>query len=272
MRGSPGCGGTSGRRARTSARSRSTTTTTPSSSSTRWPSGARKRSGTTCARTTSRLTPCMRAATPPSAARRARVRSRRGSRRVPGAGGGRAVRPRSAASTARSRRADSSTSCTRSWAATPMSETAVALKGEAVEVALAEATAVLAMVQDEDRRGRLADLIAAIEDGEVEGESAQALEELLELGLQTGRLRALYGPAGEQAALKTYRKLPGGKDLAESAREVSRALSALAGSTLEQVSLSAVGPGAYTLNLVVEGRELSIRLDRSGARINSIVA
>ena len=99
-----------------------------------------------------------------------------------------------------------------------MSETAVALKGEAVEVALAEATAVLAMVQDEDRRGRLADLIAAIEDGEVQGESAQALEELLELGLQTGRLRALYGPAGEQAALKTYRKLPGGKELAESAR------------------------------------------------------
>ena len=120
---------------------------------------------------------------------------------------------------------------------------AVALKGEAAEVALAEATAVLAMVQDEDRRGRLADLIAAIEDGAVEGESAQALEELLELGLQTGRLRALYGPAGEQAALKTYRRLPGGKELAESAREVSQALSALAGLTLEQVSLSAVGRG-----------------------------
>ena len=45
----------------------------------------------------------------------------------------------------------------------------VALKGEAAEVALAEATAVLAMVQDPDRRGRLADLIAAIEDGAVEG-------------------------------------------------------------------------------------------------------
>ena len=87
----------------------------------------------------------------------------------------------------------------------------VPLQGEAAEVALAEATAVLAMVQDADRRGRLADLIAAVEDGAVEGESAQALEELLELGLQTGRLRALYGPAGEQAALKTYRRLPGGR-------------------------------------------------------------
>ena len=154
-----------------------------------------------------------------------------------------------------------------------MSEaTAVKLGGEAVEVALAEATAVLAMVQDEDRRGRLADLIAAIEDGEVEGESAQALEELLELGLQTGRLRALYGPGGEQAALKTYRRLPGGRELSESAKEVSQALSSLAGLTLEGVSLSAVGPGAYSLTLSVEGRELSVRFDRSGARINTIVA
>ena len=148
----------------------------------------------------------------------------------------------------------------------------IALKGEAAEVALAEATAVLAMVQDEERRGKLADLIAAIEDGAVQGESAQALEELLELGLQTGRLRALYGPGGEQAVLRTYRRLPGGKELSESAKEVSQALSSLAGLTLEGVSLSSAGPGAYSLNLVVEGRELSIRLDRSGARINSIVA
>ena len=148
----------------------------------------------------------------------------------------------------------------------------VSLRGEAADVALGEATAVLAKVQDADRRGWLADLIAAIEDGVVQGESAQALEELLELGLQSGRLRAVYGPAGEQAALKTYRRLPGGKELAESAREVSQALSALAGSTLEQVSLRAVGPGAYSLGLVVDGRELSVRLDRSGARINTIVA
>ncbi|MDX6630250.1 MAG: hypothetical protein QOH00_2496 [Gaiellales bacterium] len=154
----------------------------------------------------------------------------------------------------------------------PSNRSSVAVKAEEREVALGEIQAVLAAARDEDYRGRLADLIAAIEDGEVQGESAQALEELLELGLQTGRLRALYGPGGEQAALKTYRRLPGGKELAESAKEVSQALSSLAGLTLEGVSLSAVGPGAFSLTLSVEGRELSIRLDRSGARINSIVA
>ena len=148
----------------------------------------------------------------------------------------------------------------------------IALKGDAAEVALGEAQAVLALVQDGERRGRLADLVAAVQEGELGDDEAQALEELIELGLSTGRIRSIYGPEGEQAALKTFRKLPGGRALSESATEVTDALAALEGKTLEQVSLNAVGPGAYTLNLVVEGRELSIRLDRSGARINSIVA
>src|SRR5439155_18755928 len=51
--------------------------------------------------------------------------------------------------------------------------------------------------------------------------------ELLELGLQTGRLRAVYGPGGEQAALRLFRKLPRGKELEASAREVTGALASL---------------------------------------------
>src|SRR5919202_4252336 len=97
-------------------------------------------------------------------------------------------------------------------------EAAVKLRGEAADVALGEAQAVLSMVADAERRGRLADLIAAIGDGEVAGDEAQALEELLELGLQSGRLRAVYGPAGEQAALRVYRQLPRGRELTQSAR------------------------------------------------------
>jgi hypothetical protein len=146
----------------------------------------------------------------------------------------------------------------------------VTLRGEAREVALAEAQAVLAMVQDGDRRARLADLVAAADAGEVGGEEAEALAELLELGLQTGRLRALYGPGGEQAALSTYRKLPRGAESTASAREVSRALGALAGKPLEGIALAAVGPGAFTLSLAAEGVELTVRLDRHGARVASV--
>ena len=147
---------------------------------------------------------------------------------------------------------------------------AIAVRGEAAEVALGEAQAVLAMVQDTGRRDRLADLIAAIADGEVGAADAEALEELLELGLQTGRLRALYGPGGESAALKLYRRLPRGRELDGSARGVSDALGALAGKELERVSIQAAGPGAYVLSVSAGGTELSVRLDRQGARLTSV--
>jgi len=146
----------------------------------------------------------------------------------------------------------------------------IALRGDAAEVALGEAQAVLALVHDPERRGRLADLVAAVEDGELGDEDAQSLEELLELGLQSGRIRGVYGPEGEQAALKTYRRLPGGRALSDSASEVSEALSALAGKTLEDVKVQAAGPGSYLLTLAVDGLELSVRLDRAGARLHAV--
>ena len=146
----------------------------------------------------------------------------------------------------------------------------IKLSDEAAEVALAEAQAVLSVVQDEEKRGRLGDLIAAIQEGEVEEDEAQALEEIVALGLSTGRIRGIYGPEGEQAVLKLYRKLPGGRELSASTREVSKALSALAGQPLESISISSAGPGAYVVSIGVEGRELSVRLDGSGARIHSV--
>jgi hypothetical protein len=148
--------------------------------------------------------------------------------------------------------------------------TAVRLSDEAREVALAEAQAVLAMVQDERRRERLAALVADVDEGEVEGATAEALEEILELGLGTGRLRALYGPGGEQAALLAFRRLPRGAELARGARDVAEALGALEGRRIDSVSLANAGPGAYVLSLAAEGLELSVRVDRQGARIHSV--
>jgi len=146
----------------------------------------------------------------------------------------------------------------------------VAVRGEAAEVALGEAQAVLSHVLDPERRGRLGDLIAAVQEGELGDDDQQALEEVLELGLTTGRIRGVYGPEGEQAALKTYRRLPGGRALVDSAAEVTEALAALEGKTLEDVKIQFTGPGSYLLTLAVDGLELSVRLDRAGARVHSV--
>ncbi|HST24989.1 MAG TPA: hypothetical protein VLJ76_03275 [Gaiellaceae bacterium] len=146
----------------------------------------------------------------------------------------------------------------------------ITLAGEAQDVALAEAQAVLAMARDDGYRDRLASLQAAATEGEVAGDDAETLQELLELGLQSGRLRALYGPGSERAALATYRRLPNGAAVTASAREVSEALSALAGAELRSISIESVGPGAFTLSVAAGAAELTVSLDRQGARLHSV--
>src|SRR5438067_1822170 len=146
----------------------------------------------------------------------------------------------------------------------------VALKGEAREVALAEAQTVQSLARDETMRSRLAELVSAVDGGGVEGAAAELLESVLELGLQTGRIRAYYGPGGEQAALSTLRKLPRGRVRSQSAVEVTSALQALAGARIDGVKIQAVAPGAFTLSIEADGLEATVRLDGSGARVTSV--
>lgn len=143
------------------------------------------------------------------------------------------------------------------------------IAGEARDVALAESQAVAAMARDDALRDRLSELVAELDEGRVAA-GAELLEQVLELGLQAGRIRAYYGPGGEQAALKTLRRLPRGQARAESAREVSEALASLEGAVLEQVSVTAIAPGSYTLSIHAGGLELSVRLDSAGARLASV--
>ena len=149
---------------------------------------------------------------------------------------------------------------------------ALALEGEEREVALAEVDAVRAAVQDGDYRERLDALRESIDDAAVEPADAAELERLVTLALQSGRIRALYGPGGEQAVLRLYRKLPGGVELARSAAAVGEALSGLQGRALESVSLTAVGPGAFSLTVAAGGVQLKVHLDRQGARLASVEA
>ena len=138
------------------------------------------------------------------------------------------------------------------------------------ELALAETRAVLAAAGSEDYRLQLDELVAAIVSGVLEEGHATTLEPILELALQAGRIRAIYGPPGETAALRLFRKLPRGKALRQSAEDVSDALASLQGHRLEGATLTAVGPGAFTLALATDEGRLTIKLDRQGARLTSV--
>ncbi len=142
--------------------------------------------------------------------------------------------------------------------------------GEEREVALAEIEAVRASARG-DYRDLLDATAGAVESGqELSDTQALELDRIVSLGLQTGRIRALYGPGGEQAALRAYRRLPAGTEVAASVKAVNEALAALEGRSVDQVAIAAVGPGAFTLSLVAGGAELTVRLDRQGARLASV--
>lgn len=146
----------------------------------------------------------------------------------------------------------------------------LALDPDECEIALSETRAVLEAATSPEYREKLTALETALEQGSLEEEHAERLEPIIELALQAGRARAVYGPPGEQAALKLYRRLPRGAALAQSAREVSRALETLNGRRLEGTTLTATGPGAYTLSIATEDAHISVRLDRQGARLATV--
>ena len=60
------------------------------------------------------------------------------------------------------------------------------VSGEAAEVARAEAQAVLAMVVDEGRRLKLADVVAAIDEGEIDGADADKFMAAVKKTLEQG--------------------------------------------------------------------------------------
>jgi hypothetical protein len=148
----------------------------------------------------------------------------------------------------------------------------VHLRPDELEVARAEVESVREALDAGDYRDRLDELLESLSAGEVDGSDAGELDRLLTLALQSGRARALYGPGGEQAALRAFRKLPSGSELTQSTSAVNEALGALRGRPLDGLTLTAVGPGAFTLSVVTDGPQLTVRLDRQGARVTSVEA
>ena len=147
----------------------------------------------------------------------------------------------------------------------------LAVRGEERELALSEVEAVLAAVPAGETRERLDAIRTALADGGALAEDdASELERLVTLALQSGRARALYGPGGEQALLRLYRRLPGGVEATASASAVGEALAQLRGKPLERIDVRTVGPGAHTLTVEAGGLRLLVQLGRDGARIASV--
>lgn len=109
-----------------------------------------------------------------------------------------------------------------------------------------------------------------VRDGEVPDDLLGHLGNLLELGLQSGRLRALYGADGEQALTRVFHRTPAGAGLSDAAQAVTEALAGLHGQRIEDITVSAVGPGTYGVVIDTDRCQVSVRLDRLGVRVESL--
>jgi hypothetical protein len=137
-------------------------------------------------------------------------------------------------------------------------------------VLISEIDAVAAQLRNAEAREVYAELRAAVEAGDVPEGLLPTLERLLELGLETGRIREVHSAHGEMAATRVFQRTPKGAALKATCDEANAALESLRGQPLESVSFSVRGPGAFALTLETAEAHLTLHIDRHGVRVRSV--
>lgn len=138
------------------------------------------------------------------------------------------------------------------------------------EVLLAEIEGVLAGVREPSARLRYEELAGAVAAGAVDEALLGPLESLVEMSLQTGRVRKLHGPESEQALLRLFQKTPRGLAARRSTESVNEALRGLAGQLLEGMLFTVQGPGVYRLGLSTDRIRLAVEIDPYGVSVESL--
>lgn len=138
------------------------------------------------------------------------------------------------------------------------------------ELLVPEITTFAGALHDPTARARYEHLRESVQDGEVEDELVGHLGNMLEIGLQSGRLRRFYGADGEAALARVFRRTPAGAAPVEAASAVTAALTALHGQTIEEIQISALGPGSYGLVIDTDRCQINLRFDRAGVRVDNL--
>jgi hypothetical protein len=130
--------------------------------------------------------------------------------------------------------------------------------------------AFLDATSDADARASYTALKAAVESMAVSTEHQARLGTIVEVALQSGRIRRLFGPGAELSLNALFQKTPRGREIARSLQELNATLSSLKGDTVEEVSAVARGPGSWALTVKTGKCQLVIRFERDGVRVESL--
>ena len=156
-----------------------------------------------------------------------------------------------------------------STATEAVEEAGLELKALEREVLAEEVQPFAHTLKDPEARERYLELDRAVQTGLVPPPLVRPLEAMLELVLQTRRVRQRHGPEAEQALTELFYRTERGAGLRRAARDVNTAREAVQGQTLERLSVMS-GPGRHTLVINTDRCRLTLRLDAAGARVENL--
>jgi hypothetical protein len=137
------------------------------------------------------------------------------------------------------------------------------------EVLGAEILPFAEVLKDPDARERYRALDQAARQGVVPATQVRALETLLELVLQTQRIRRRHGPDAERALTELFNRTERGAARQQAARDATADLAALRGQTIERLSITS-GPAGHKLIVATDRCRLTLKIDGAGARVEQV--
>lgn len=113
-------------------------------------------------------------------------------------------------------------------------------------------------------------LATAVRSGALTQEQLDRIAPLLQLLLETGRLRARYGPHAEMSGSRLFLRTEKGRSLKSSADGVNQALAGLGGQLIQRLTCSVIGPSRYELSIDTDKCRVQLAIDRDGFRVKTV--
>jgi hypothetical protein len=138
------------------------------------------------------------------------------------------------------------------------------------DLLLTEVAQAVDQVRAPELKVQYGELLTAVDAGEVPEDLLEPLQTLLEVGLESGRIRRVHLAHGEMAARRVFSRTPRGRALGAAAEEVNRALEALSGQHVEEARVASTGPGSFSFTLTTDEGTVVLQFSRSGVALKSL--
>lgn len=138
------------------------------------------------------------------------------------------------------------------------------------ELLMTEVAQAVDQVRSPELKVQYGELLTAVDGGVVPDDLLEPLQTLLEVGLESGRVRRVHLAHGEMAARRVFGRTPKGRALQTAAEEVNQALAGLQGQTVEEMRVAATGPGSFSLSLTTDEGTVVLQFSRGGVALKSV--